>query len=165
MPRQPGRRAVNDAGGGGAGGAGVAWLRDIEALRRIPQRYARAIDARDIDAVATLFDPDGRVDGTRGSASVPDYLDALRTPSVFAASMHVLGDPLIDLGPGADTARMDTYAVVYQFRPPDSSEEDMELGIRYVDELVRRNDGWLITHRASTTLWTATPWRASPRST
>ena len=133
------------------------WLHDLEQLRRLPQRYARAIDARDLDAVAELFDPGGRVDGARGSASVADYLDTLRNaPQVFASSMHVLGDPLIDLEPGGDRARMDTYAVVYQLRAADSPDDDLVLGIRYVDELVRRDTGWVIAHRRAMTLWSHT---------
>ena len=133
----------------------VQWLRDLEALRALPQRYSRAIDARDIDAVAALFDPEGTVDGARGSMDVPAYVDNLRNAKrVFESSMHVLGDPLIAHEPGTDTAHMDTYAVVYQLRPAGSSEPDMTLGMRYVDDVVRRDGRWVITHRQTTTLWT-----------
>ncbi len=41
---------------------------DLEALRGLPQCYARAIDARDIDAVGALFHPDAEVEGMRGTA-------------------------------------------------------------------------------------------------
>src|SRR5690349_8476825 len=113
----------------------LAWLRDIEHLRALPQRYSRAIDARDIDAVAALFHPEGSVDGARGLLSVADYINNLRTTaSPFASSMHVLGEPLIDLLPNSDAGRMDIYAVVYQLRPADSTEDDLMLGIRYVDD-------------------------------
>ena len=137
----------------------LAWLRDIEHLRALPQRYSRAIDARDIDAIAALFHPEGTVDGVRGSLSVSDYVNNLRTvASPFASSMHVLGEPLIDLQLNDDAGRMDTYAVVYQLRPPDSTEDDLMLGIRYVDDVVRHQGQWVISHRTSTTLWNR-PWR------
>jgi hypothetical protein len=133
----------------------LAWLEDLEALRRLPQRYARAIDARDIDAVAALFHPDGRVDGVRGSASVTDYVAGLRAaPSTFTTSMHVLGEPLIDLAPGADTAELDTYAVVYQLGRADDPDAALTLGIRYLDEVVRTEGAWLIRHRRAQALWT-----------
>jgi hypothetical protein len=137
----------------------LTWLRDVEHLRALPQRYSRAIDQRDIDAVAALFHPDGSVDGARGLLSVADYITNLRTSSSpFTSSMHVLGEPLIDLLPNDDTGRMDTYAVVYQLRPSDSTEDDLMLGIRYVDEVVRHQGQWVISHRKSTTLWTRA-WR------
>jgi hypothetical protein len=131
------------------------WFADLEELRRMTQRYARAVDTRDIDAVAALFHPDGSVDGARGSAPVPAYIDGMRdAPRIFESGMHVLGDPLIDLEPGADHARMDTYAVVYQFRPAGSSEADLVLGIRYLDDMVRHAGQWLIYHRQAINLWT-----------
>ena len=132
----------------------IDWLRDIEHLRALPQRYSRAIDARDIDAVAELFDPDGVVEGARGTMAVPAYLDNLRNAErVYESSMHVLGDPLIELGPASDSATMDFYGVVYQLRPPGSPEPDLTLGMRYVDRVVRVGDQWRINHRKTTTLW------------
>jgi hypothetical protein len=132
----------------------VSWLGDVEQLRRMTQRYARAVDARDIDAVAALFHPDASVDGARGALAINAYIDGMRNaPPMFESGMHVLGDPLIDLEPGADTARMDTYAVVYQFRPADSAEPDLVLGIRYLDDMVRHEGQWLIHHRQALNLW------------
>jgi len=134
--------------------ATLGWLRDVESLRQLPQRYARAIDARDIDAVGRLFDPEGSVDGVRGSSQVPAYLDGLRALPATGSTMHVLGDPLIELEEGGDQAHLDTYAVVYQLRAPESAEADLVLGMRYLDEVVRRGDTWLIHHRRSTMVWT-----------
>ena len=89
---------------------------------------------------------------------MPEYITNLRTAErVFDKSMHVLGDPLIDLLPHDDTGRMDTYAVVYQLRPEGSTEADLVLGMRYVDEVVRHHGNWVISHRKTTTLWRR-PW-------
>ena len=134
--------------------AALSWFVDLEQLRRMAQRYSRAVDARDVDAVAALFHPDGSVDGARGSLPVGAYIDGMRdAPRIFESGMHVLGDPLIDLEPGADHGRMDTYAVVYQFRPAGSTEPDLVLGIRYLDDVVRHGDQWLIYHRQAVNLW------------
>jgi hypothetical protein len=130
------------------------WLVDLESVRRFPQRYARAVDQRDHDALAALFDPDGSIDGTFGLESVVDYLEGMRTRlgsgGGESTSMHLLGDPLVDLEPGADTAHLDTYAVVYQF--PDGSDA-FTLGMRYLDELVRLDDGWRIHFRKTERIW------------
>jgi hypothetical protein len=130
------------------------WMMDLEVLRQFPQRYARAVDEGDHEALAALFDPDGSVDGTRGAQSVPDYLETMRTrPSAFTSSMHLLGDPLIDLEAGADVAAMDTYAVVYQTGPVSGEGDDLTLGMRYVDDCVRRDGTWCIHHRVARMLW------------
>ena len=64
--------------------------------------------------MAALFHPDAELSGARGTQSIDEWLDTMRAPRTFPTSMHVLGDPLIDLVPGADEAVLDTYAVVYQ---------------------------------------------------
>ena len=62
------------------------WLIDRELLRQFPQRYARAVDERDHDALTALFDPDGSVDGTlRRSRACADYLETMgRVPTPVA---------------------------------------------------------------------------------
>jgi hypothetical protein len=130
------------------------WIVDLEVLRRFPQRYARAVDERDHDALAALFDPDGSVDGTRGRQPVPDYLEAMRTmPRSYESSMHLLADPMIDLDAGADAAHVDTYAVVFQTTPVGGGGSDLTLGMRYLDDMVRRDGTWLIHHRVARMLW------------
>jgi hypothetical protein len=130
------------------------WIVDLEMLRAFPQRYARAVDERDHDALVALFDPDGSVDGTRGLQPVPDYLESMRAmPRSFESSMHLLADPLVDLEPGADTARVDAYAVVFQTGPTSGEGRDLTLGMRYVDDMVRRDGAWCIYQRVARMLW------------
>ncbi len=149
---------MSDEGAGDGSARLLRWLADRELLRDLPQRYARAIDTRDHEILATLFHPDGVVDGMRGSAAVPAYLAGLRTAEpAFATSMHVLGDPLIALEPGADTATMDTYAVVHQLERRDGGG-DVVLGMRYLDDVERVGEAWVIRHRRAEVRWQ----RASP---
>jgi len=122
---------------------------DHEALRALGQRYARAADARDVDALAALFHPDAVIIGARGELDLASWLDTMRAPSPFPISMHVLGDPLIELD--GDVAHLDTYALVYQLGA--DGPADMNLGIRYVDEAVRSGDDWVIRHRTASTVF------------
>jgi len=131
----------------------VRWLADREALRAMPQRYARAADARDVEAVAALLHPDGVVEGLRGRADVPAYLETLRAPKAFEQSMHVLADPLIELEPGADAGTMDTYAVVHQLGRVAPPHDDQTMGLRYLDRVERVGDAWLIRHRRVELRW------------
>lgn len=126
---------------------------DHEELRALLQRYARAVDARDGDALARLFHPDAELTGARGTETLEEYLTGMRAPRTFPTSMHVLADPMIDLGPGHDEAVLDTYAVVYQLSDPASGRGDLTLGIRYLDDVVRLDGRWVIRRRTSHTLW------------
>ena len=131
--------------GGGAG--------DHEELRALVQRYARAADERDVEALAALFHPDAEVTGARGTQPIDAWLDTMRAPRTFPTSMHVLGDPLIHLSPGADEAVLDTYGVVYQLNDPGSGKGDLTLGVRYLDDVERLWGRWVIRRRTARTLW------------
>ena len=121
---------------------------DLEALRKLGQRYARAVDARDYEAVGELFHPDAVIDGVRGSSPLAEYLEMSRnSPPAFERSMHVLGDPLIELEVGADEATLDAYAVVYQIGATGEDGGNATLGIRYLDAVERRAGEWRIRHR------------------
>ena len=126
---------------------------DHEALRALVQRYARAADARDLDALRGLFQPDAVIDGTRGRMDLAQWLEAMAGPATFPTSMHLMGDPLIEVEPGSDSARLDTYAVVYQIGDPQTGPPDLTLGMRYQDRAVRAGDGWRIAERVARTVW------------
>ena len=122
-------------------------------LRALGQRYARAADARDVDALAELFHPDARIVGSRGAQTRQEWLDTMGAPRAFPISMHVLGDPLITLDEGSDRATLDTYAVVYQLSEPGSGHGDLTLGLRYEDEVLRLDGRWVIRNRSARTVW------------
>jgi len=116
------------------------------------QRYARAVDERDVDGLASLFHPDAQIVGARGVQSLGDWLETMRAPRSFPSSMHVIGEPLIDDdGPGGATT--DTYAVVYQIGDPGAGQSDLTLGMRYVDRLVLEQGRWLFKSRSSNVVW------------
>lgn len=124
-----------------------------DALRELLQRYARAADDRDIDALIALFHPEAEIIGARGPQGIDEWLDTMRAPRTFPHSMHVFGDPLIDVHKGEESARLDTYAVVYQLADQKSGGGDLTLGIRYMDDVVMHHGSWVIRRRTATTLW------------
>jgi len=126
---------------------------DHEELRALLQRYARAVDQRDVDTLSTLFHPDAELAGVRGVESLAEFLTGMRAPRTFPTSMHVIADPLILLGPGPEEAMLDTYAVVYQLSDPASDRGDLTLGIRYLDDVVRHDGRWVVRRRTSHTVW------------
>ena len=128
-------------------------MSDQDALRALVQRYARAADRRDVDALAGLFHPSATLEGARGVQSLDEWLGTMRAPRSFPASMHLMGDPLVVHEPGGDRATLDTYAVVYQLGEAASGDGDLTLGINYLDEAVRHDGAWVIRSRVSRTLW------------
>jgi hypothetical protein len=124
-----------------------------EELRALLQRYARAADERDLESLATLFHPKAEISGSQGAQDVDGWLDKMRAPRAFPQSMHVIGDPLIDLKEGGKEAHLDTYAIVHQLNDPASGKADLTLGIRYLDLAVLHHGRWVIRRRLARTLW------------
>lgn len=127
-------------------------MNPYEELRGLLQRYARAVDDRDIEALEALFHPEAEITGARGALGLEAWLDTMRAPRTFPQSMHMIGDPLIDLR-NAEAADLDTYAVVHQLSDPASGQGDLTLGIRYLDEAVLHEERWVFVRRDSRTLW------------
>jgi len=126
---------------------------DGEELRALLQRYARAVDNRDIDALTTLFHPEAVIIGSGGSQALDEWLATMRAPRAFPRSMHVIADPLIALGDDGASADLDSYAVVFQLSDADSGAADLTLGIRYLDHAVVHEGTWVFLRRQATTLW------------
>jgi SnoaL-like domain len=124
-----------------------------EELRALLQRYARAVDDRNIDILTTLFHPFAVITGTRGSQNVDEWLETMRAPRAFPQSMHMIGEPLIELDEASGAAILDTYAVVYQLSEPSSGKEDLTLGLRYIDDAVVDRGHWVFARRTARTLW------------
>jgi hypothetical protein len=76
----------------------------------------------------------------------------MSAPRTFPTSMHLLGDPLIELD-GDDDGLVDTYAVIFQLGDRDAGQSDLTLGLRYLDEVKRRDGRWVIRRRTARTLW------------
>jgi hypothetical protein len=126
-------------------------MSDHDQLRRLLQRYSRAADAKDVDSLRSLFHPDAVIDGARGTLELEPWLEMMGAPPSFPVSMHLLGEPLIDVD--GDRATLDTYAVVFQVGDRSAGQQDLTLGIRYQDEVVRDGAGWRFRHRSAQTVW------------
>jgi hypothetical protein len=126
---------------------------DHEEIRALLQRYSRAADERDIEVLASLFHPDAEIAGARGEQTLEEWLDTMRGPRAFPSSMHVLGDPLIEIDEDSERATTDTYAVIYQLADPKAGGSDLTLGIRYLDELTNQDGSWVIRRRSARTVW------------
>jgi hypothetical protein len=138
----------------------VRELWDRDRIARVPRTYSRGIDRRDWDLVRSCFTADALIEGSRATAPVDDYIAQLR-PGVeyFPVTMHFMGNQLIDVD--GDSGEVDTYAVAYHWKSEQAGGEHPEnvvVGIRYHDTVVRHGDGWLISHRHVDPDWRSGPY-------
>ena len=134
------------------GNAGLQELLDRAAIHDVLLRYARSVDRRDLDLVASCFVPGAAYDGALGQGTVETALARLRdTLPRYASTMHFIGNHLIDLN--GDSASSETYAVAYH-QPIGDKEPLLVVGVRYLDDFTRTNDGWRICRRVVKTEWT-----------
>jgi hypothetical protein len=124
-----------------------------EELRALLQRYARAVDERDLHLLGTLFHPEAEISGSGGAKNLEEWLDTMRGPRAFPQSMHLFSDPLIELDQGNEAAHLDTYAVVHQLSDPTTGHADLTLGIRYIDTVEKYRGSWVFRRREANTLW------------
>jgi hypothetical protein len=77
-------------------------MESYAAIQQLASRYARALDARDMDAVVSLFGPDIQVGSVgRGREALKTWMSALM--SQMGTSVHLVANHVIDFE-GADHA-------------------------------------------------------------
>ena len=117
------------------------------AIERLMADYAAAIDADDPVGAAACFAPDGVGDywgeeqGREAiAARLTEILDA------FTATSHHLSNIRIELGDDPDRATAQSY--VYAFHRRRSDGTSFHSWGRWVDELVRLDEGWRFARRS-----------------
>jgi ketosteroid isomerase-like protein len=128
--------------------ARLTRIEDETAIRRLVASYGFAVDDRDLDGVKALFAPDGAL-RTAGGTAKGTGVDAVG--AYFASRFAVLGpthhfthDHVIDFDPGDParaTGRVSAHAEVWRDCAP------MLTALRYVDEYVKRAEGWRFLSR------------------
>jgi ketosteroid isomerase-like protein len=128
---------------------------DDAEIRVLSDRYAAAVDGRDVDALLAVFAPDACLvrrpdgDGTPGFELVGH--DALRgvirqLARSYRSTSHVLGARDYDVASASATGEVSCTA--HHLREGDGGEViDRVLHVRYLDTYARVDRGWLITRR------------------
>jgi ketosteroid isomerase-like protein len=137
-------------------------------IRDVLARYTRGIDRMDRELVLSCYHPGALDDHGAFRGPVEEFVDWVGDVlSYFDSTMHFLGQQLIEVD--GDRARAETYCVAYHRRSTRPGEEghDLSMGLRYVDLLQRRADGWRIAERRCVFDWTRRDpirgqWRVPP---
>jgi uncharacterized protein (TIGR02246 family) len=128
----------------------LAALADREAIRALLDRYAIAVDRKDLAMVAGCFTEDCAYDGALGQGTIADALRTLASAfGRYERTLHVTGTQLVELA--GDRANAETYCVAYHVLPGGAQHT---VGVRYLDALLRTDDGWRIRARVVRTEWT-----------
>jgi hypothetical protein len=132
--------------------ANVRWLRDLELIKQLPQRYAYGIDTMDFEIVRSVFHPECRVTGTLDDDSLEPYLEGIEEGlKQWAATMHFMGNQYVRIE--GDRGHVETWAVAHHLEDDDSPLDDLVLGLRYQDDVVRVGEGWKIIRRTAIKQW------------
>jgi hypothetical protein len=129
-------------------------LADQLELRQIAADYARGVDVPDGEAVAELFLADGVLrichrgkdepfSQREGREAIATAMAGLRR---YETTLHVIGNQYIDVT--GDSATGETYCLAHHIRPVEGKGlMNYVMGIRYLDEYRRTDDGWKIAVR------------------
>ncbi len=125
-------------------------------IRSLPIRYAAAVEARDVDAMAELFSPHARF-GSYGEG--PDGLRRLMTDSLTGSLFAVIlvANHLIDLHDESHGSGQ-VWAHCYAHTRADGFLDQL---IKYEDQYEKLDGRWLFTHRRHR-LWYGTAHTRSP---
>lgn len=138
-------------------------LLDRAEIHDLMVRYAVAIDQYDEDAIAACFVPDAwsEYGGTVLGHGVGRILNHIRPIQQFHATSHYVVSVLAEVD--GNTARGETYCISHLVGHDDDADHVRTRGIRYLDKLVRTQDGWRISRRVHEPVWTADPgWPSYP---
>ena len=126
--------------------ANVRWLRDLELIRALPQRYAFGVDTMDFELVRSVFHPDCEVVGTLEGGALEPYLDGIEEGlKQWAATMHFMINQYVSVD--GDRGHVETWSLAHHMEADDSPLDDLILALRYQDDVVRVGDDWKIIRR------------------
>lgn len=139
-------------------------------LLELVARYALAVDTLDASALATLFAPDARIlvpavlGGTGLEQAVGNPVRLLEPLRQFDRTRHTIGQQTVQLdGLGATTT---TYAEAHHLYDREGQWRDFAVYLRYLDDVVRADGGWVFSRRVLCVDWTrrVTVDRPEPRA-
>ena len=131
----------------------VQDLLDRDALRRLVEAYATAVDHRDVEAAAGCFVPDGRLTVAdeaplQGRDAIVGALGRL---SRYEVTAHLLGHS--NHAVEGDRATGESWCRAHHVYDDGGTRRDWVMAIRYLDRYVRADEGWRIEDRHLVVDW------------
>ena len=121
-------------------------------IRKVLLRYARGIDRLDLDLVRSCYHPGATDSHGSFTGTVDEFVTWVeRVLRRYDATMHFLGNPLVELGD--DVAAVETYGMAFHRSAGGPPERNLVTGFRYVDRFECRDGEWRIARRVAVTEW------------
>lgn len=137
-------------------------LADRIALRELVERYAQAVDQRDIDTVVNLFTEDGvllshLMPGTEETPLERRGHDQLRRSmelglARYTSTTHVIATQVVDLA-GDDASGTTTCLAHHVYAGDESGERLLVMAICYRDRYRRQHGSWRFAERRLELQW------------
>jgi ketosteroid isomerase-like protein len=131
-------------------------LLDRAAVRETILQYATAVDRGDQALLAQCFTEDVHCvfegeDIGRGVDRIIAYIGSNAARFTIVGFAHMLSNIAVELD--GDRAHAEAYALSYLITEVDGGTSLRLRGLRYIDELVRRGDRWLICDHLHRPVW------------
>ena len=121
-------------------------LLDKQLIRELAERYAHGVDRRKFSEVAALFVADGAIVTDSFTMQGHKGIEAgLQQMEKFQLTQHCIHNQLLVFEAGC--ARAETYCVAHHIYGKKGLMRKMDWGIRYLDQLVKSQAGWLFQKR------------------
>jgi hypothetical protein len=134
-------------------------MADEHEIRAVYYRYCRGIDRRQYDLVRSCYHPDAIDEHGDFRGTLDEFIDMVRhgLPR-YQSTNHFIGNLLIEVGSDGETARGEAYTIAFHrlFPRGDKPARDYLVGLRYIDDLTKRDGQWRIAHRVCAFDWTRT---------
>ena len=132
----------------------VQALSDRAEILELRARYGRALDERDWDLMRTVFTEDATADFAVGEPfdGIESILQACRSQMEnLDHTQHFFGNHEIELD--GDRARGRLKLIGSAFLNTDQGDPNCCMRGEYIDEYVRTDEGWRISHRELRIAW------------
>ena len=130
----------------------MSSLEDHHEIEQLTHRYCWALDEGDWDTLrAEVFTADATADlGDGGQNGIDEIVDRVSTALAnFDTTQHMVATHQITIDGDAATGRC--YLQAQHVRP---AGDKLMIGAKYDDTYVRTANGWRISYRKITALWT-----------
>lgn len=129
-------------------------------LRDLAQRYADAIDRRDVTDLTDLFTEDGSMgvyehgetDSVLEYRGIEELASVLGLVTIYAATFHIVANHRCAVD--GSTATGTTYCLARHLVESDAEVKDIEMLIRYDDSYRKTGGQWQFTRRDIRRQWT-----------
>src|SRR5262245_7122401 len=147
---------------GGAMSDPTRLLLDRLEIQDLAASYARGVDRRDFELLASLFTHDARlavhygdpvkVEPRNEMRGADQIVKGIRTIVRYRATTHFVGNQTVKID--GDQARGETYCLAHHILEEHGRWRDYVMSIRYADHCVRDGSRWKFAERVLAVDWT-----------